>query len=83
MSVSYSRSTFIVHQKTTSFFTQEIAKIDTYDRRGNYSKVKKHLHVKIDNQLGSLDDVAGMSDKEVDEMEDTVCVDTITFCALT
>ena len=24
--------------------------------------------------------MAGMSDEEVDEMEDTVCVDTITFC---
>ncbi len=28
-------------------------------------------------QLGVLDDVAGMSDEDDDEMEDTVCVDTI------
>ena len=44
--------------------------------------VKQDSHAEIDNQLGLLDDVAGMSDKEVYEMEDTVCVDTITFCAL-
>ena len=41
---------------------------------------EKDSHDEIDNQLGSLEDVAGMSDKDVDEMEDIDCVDTIMFC---
>ena len=42
---------------------------------------EKDSHPEIADQLGSLDDVAGMSDEEVDEMQDTVCADTITFCS--
>ena len=38
-------------------------------------KGEKDSHAKIDNQLGSLDDVAGMTDEKDDGMEDTVCMD--------
>lgn len=41
---------------------------------------EKDSQAEIITQPGSLDDVAGMSDEKVDEIENTVWVDTITFC---
>ena len=57
--------------------TEEVIEGVTALRNG-----EKDSHAEIDNQLGSLNKVAGMSDEEVDEKEDTVDVDTIMFCTL-